>query len=309
MHRTIASLCIALALAAAPALADAQQSADPPAVGDEAQRAIDEGVVAERVEDFASAVTAYERALSVRSEPSTWLRLASANRALSRYSEAVAAWDRYLESAARTAEPEELARVRALREAVAAQCTRVRLRFRPANAELSINGRLSSSRRSWSIVAADGARELLLDPGEYRLIVRATGFEPWSRVVSAPERGVQRSFDVELVQRDRAAAARVAGRPIPWWTFVGAGVFAGGAAAATVIAVQKVNAEAGCGNNPTCLESIAAANETRGIGIGISASIAAGGLILAISGVISGTTPQQLAPSTDSNQSPAMRTP
>lgn len=262
-----------------------------------------------RDEDFASAVANFERAIERGAPAVTWSYLAESNQALSRYSEAVVAWDRFLASVTPEVSPALVTRAREQRRLIAARCTRVRLRFQPENAELIINGRLANTRRSWSMVNAAGAREVLLDPGEYRITLRAVGYVTWSQVFTAPEDGSERSFDLRLARNEAQPGTVIGGRNIPWWSFLGGGIFVAGAATGGTLLGLRAAAEATCGSDTTCLQRMAADGNARNLGIGISFTVAAGGLILCVAGIVDGTRPPTLAPVSDFQQSAAMRTP
>lgn len=284
-RRTTLALLAALSLVPARALAQQAPSQEQPAP---TSAALGEGLRAMESEDFAAAIAAFERA--IRESPSAviYLHLGQANREIGRFAEAVAAWDRYLAAPPSDATPEDLVRVRERRADAAGRCTRVRIRHSPVSASLTINGTIASERRSWAQVAADGTREVLLDPGQYRLILRANRYANWSTVIDAPERGVQRSFDVTLRMQLDESGTLVAGRRVPWWTWLGAGVAIAAGGTAITLGALQANAVASCGNDPLCLQSNSFPQSPRAVGVLISASIAAGGLILTVGGVVAG---------------------
>jgi tetratricopeptide (TPR) repeat protein len=291
---------------ASPALAQSSTSSQ---LEDRTHPLLDQAQQMMRNEDFASAAALIERAIEHGASAIAWHYLAECNAAMSRYAEAVIAWDQFLAHAETSASPEELRYAREQRQRLAARCTRVRIRFQPDTAELIINGQLASSRRSWSMVSAPGAREVLLDPGQYRLTLRATGYRPWTQVLTAPEDGTQRSFDVRLASEESQRGVRIAGRVIPWWSFVGAGIAATGAAMGTTLLGLRSSSVARCDNDAACLSRTSPENDARAAGAATSFTIAAGGLILCVSGIVDGSRPPTLAPQQDFVQSAAMRAP
>jgi tetratricopeptide (TPR) repeat protein len=307
MKRFVALSSLAsLIFLSSPALA---QSAAPSQPEDTAQFSLDQAQRMMLDEDFASAVAMLERAIAQGAPAVAWRYLAESNAAISRYAEAVVAWDQFIANAATSAPPEELQRAREQRQRLAARCTRLRIRYQPDTAELIINGQLASSRRSWSMVSAPGTREVLLDPGEYRLTLRATGYLSWSQVLTAPEDGAQRSLDLRLSRNETQPGVRIAGRNIPWWSFLGAGIAVVGVGVGGTLLGLRASSEASCGNDRACLESMSADNGVRAVGTGTSFTVAAGGLILCVAGIFDGTRPPTLAPQTDFQQSTSMRTP
>lgn len=247
-------------------------------------------------EDFAGAIASFERAIGEGAGGASYAHLGQANREIGRFAEAVAAWDRYLAAPPSDAAPEDLQRVRERRADALRRCTRVRIRHSPVSASLTINGTIASERRSWAQVSADGTRELLLDPGQYRLILRANRYSNWTTVIDAPESGAQRSFDVTLRMQLEESGTLVAGRRIPWWTWLGAGVAIAAGGTAITLGALQANAIGNCGNDAFCLQNNSFPQSPRAVGLLISASIAAGGLILTVGGIVAGpTAPPTLA--------------
>lgn len=293
----LAALSLAPALAhgqAAPTAAPTDAPADTRAATE--STALAEGLRAMQSEDYAAAIAAFERAARESESTAVYAHLGQANREIGRFAEAVAAWDRFLAAPPSDAAPEDVQRVRERRADALARCTRVRIRHSPVSASLTINGTIASERRSWAQVAADGTREVLLDPGQYRLILRANRYANWSTVIDAPERGAQRSFDVTLRMQLEENGTLVAGRRIPWWTWLGAGVAIAAGGTAITLGALQANAVASCGNDGTCVQSNSFPQSPRAVGVLISASIAAGGLILTVGGIVAGpSAPPSLA--------------
>jgi hypothetical protein len=307
MNRLVALGPIASALLfASPALA---QNTSPSPVEDTGPLSLDQAQRMMRDEDFASAAAMLERAIERGAPAVAWRYLAECNAAISRYAEAVVAWDQFIANAGASATPEELQHAREQRQRLAARCTRLRIRYQPDTAELIVNGQLSSSRRSWSMVSAPGTREVLLDPGEYRLTLRATGYLPWTQVLTAPEDGAQRSLDLRLARNESQPGVRIAGRTIPWWSFLGLGIFVAGAGVGGTLLGLRSSSVASCGNDTACLSRMSPENDARAIGAGTGFTVAAGGLILCVAGIFDGTRPPTLAPQQDLPQSAAMRAP
>lgn len=250
-------------------------------------------------QDFVSAMVTLERAAREGAGPRALFHLGRAYRGAGRLRLAVDAWDRYLAAPEPDASPTELARVRAERALVAAQCLRVRLRFAPASAVVTIDGEPVAPVAS--AVSADGAREWLLDPRPHRIAVRAQGYREWSTTVGRERAARSYSFEVTLASLNDRATVSVGGRPIPWWTWLGAGMIVGGTTAAIALAVDRDRAAAQCRLDPACATAMSTtAVDGRNAGIGVSVAVIGAGAALVVAGIILGpASPPTLANTTE----------
>jgi hypothetical protein len=272
-----------------------------PVEGDAAARAdLLDGARRVQAEDYGAAITALERAARGGAGPLAQYNLGLAYRAVGRYRDAVDAWDRYLAAPEPGAPEDRIAATRAERDALLARCSRVRVRFSPDNAVVTVDGAAPPRSRGAEVRAA-GVVEWLTDPGEHRIEVRAEGHAPWSQTFVAGAVGSNRTFDVRLSTAPAAGAVTVAGRPIPWWSWLGMGVAAAGFGTAIGFAVDGANIRERCRLDPLgCAaneRAIQASLEARTAGTVVSASVGAAGLGLLVTGIVWGpSSPPSLAP-------------
>lgn len=242
--------------------------------------------------DMAAAIPLLEQAVRERAGPLAYYNLGLAYRAVGRYREALDAWEQYLRAPEEQAPPERLAAVRQEQRTLEAQCLRLRLRFAPSNATVTVDGRVQFDAR------ASGAT-WLLDARAQRIEVTAPSYQPWSSAL--PGRPGEASFAVALVPM--AVRTRVIppvetqAQRLAWWGWLGAGVLAAGAITAVALAADGQRAYGECAADPVrCapgVQGLQSSLDARSSAIAVSAVVGAGGAVtLGASIVVLFTTPR-----------------
>ncbi|MBL8683076.1 MAG: carboxypeptidase regulatory-like domain-containing protein [Myxococcales bacterium] len=259
--------------------------------------------------DAAAAIAPLERAAHGGAGALAWFNLGLAYRAVGRRLDAIAAWDRYLREPEPAAPEARLDAVRAERAALEAQCPRLSITVTPPLAELSVDERPQRS-------DGTGTYSILLDVGAHSITARAQGFVTQNQRVELAT-GERRSVVLALVAEQTVApplarAVREEPRPFaPWWTWVGAGVFAAGTSAAIALAVDGGNAYDSCRRDPAwCAaneSSIQSSLDARSAGVAVGVSFAVAGLAAAVSGIIVGRLAQPARPSVNRVSSASAR--
>jgi hypothetical protein len=161
------------------------------ASADRARAHFQEGVSLSRAERWAEALAAFEQSAAIVERPSTLLNVATALQRLGRARECIAAVDRYLRATEITGDAEARARATALREAMVAALAQVSLAVLPADAQVSIDGRLE-------VLTADVPIEL--DPGRHAFVIEREGHLP-ARFQLELQPGQRVSRAVSLAER------------------------------------------------------------------------------------------------------------
>ena len=162
---------------------------DPNAV--RARELFQQGVALSREERWAEALSSFQQSLALVERPSTLLNIATALQRLGRARECVAAVDRYLAVSDPADDAEARARATTLREAMVASLAHLSLAVLPPDAQVSINGTLTT---------IDTSTPLELDAGSYTFVIEREGFLT-TRFTLDLQPGASASRAVSLAQR------------------------------------------------------------------------------------------------------------